>query len=276
MDYLEIKAPAKINVGLNIVSKRQDGFHNLETVFYPLYELSDTIFFQRSECFSFSSDDEELNNGNNLIIRAKDLLEEQTGRVFNVDIRLEKTIPTGAGLGGGSSDAATTLISLNEMFSLGFRTETLQKFALQLGSDVPFFIRSKPSFASGRGEVLEQIELKSDSYILVVNAGIHISTKEAYQNVIPAPAEFSLKLLDGLSLDDGQLLRRMVKNDFENYAFSIHPVLRDIKNQLYGLGAHFALMTGSGSSVFGIFSRQEDAEEARDSFPKEYFTCICS
>lgn len=276
MDYLEIKAPAKINIGLNVVSKRNDGFHNIESVFYPLEGLFDKLYFRKSEEFFFTSNDSDLNSRDNLIIKSKNLLENYTGRKFGVSIELEKYIPIGAGLGGGSSDAATTLISLNEMFELNLSTDVLQKLALSIGSDVPFFIMSKPAFAEGRGEMLMPIDISIRGHILIINAGIHISTKEAYQNITPKPAEFDLRKFGLINYNDNVHLKQLITNDFESYAFSTHPVLAQIKSSLYSHGARFALMTGSGSSIFGIFDEYSDALSARDSFPSDYFSYISS
>ena len=145
MKFIEIKAPAKINIGLNIISKRSDGYHNLETIFYPLYDLCDIIQIKKSNEFKFACDEKSLScDDSNLIVRTVELLEEHTKQKFDVDIYLQKNIPMGAGLGGGSSDAAATLISLNEMFSLGLDQQTMLDLALELGSDVPFFLKAKP------------------------------------------------------------------------------------------------------------------------------------
>lgn len=274
MDYLEIKAPAKINLGLNVVSKRQDGYHNIETIFYPLEGLYDKIFIKRADYFSFSSNDRSLDNEHNLIVKAKDLLEQVSGTKLNVSIELEKHIPIGAGLGGGSSDAATVLVSLNEMFSLSYNLTQLRGFGLAIGSDVPFFIKPKPSFASGRGEVFEPVGLELNASVLIVNPGIHISTKEAYQNISPKLPSFNLRNIDKLNFSDRDQLKCFITNDFEDFAFRTYPVLKDIKESLYGFGAKFSLMTGSGSTIFALFDSKEDARLALRHLPASYFTCI--
>ena len=186
MEYLEIKAPAKINLGLFILSKREDGFHNLSTLFYPVCDLFDKINFRKSHfpffaCTGINADNDE----DNLVVRARKLLEQHTGKSLNVEINLEKHIPVGGGLGGGSSDAATTLVSLNELFSLNISPTELCELALRLGSDVPFFLKAKPAIGSSRGEILEEIDLQIDDYIVIVNPRIHVSTKEAFTGIVP-------------------------------------------------------------------------------------------
>jgi 4-diphosphocytidyl-2-C-methyl-D-erythritol kinase len=273
MNYLEIKAPAKINFGLHVISKRDDGFHNIETIFYPLKDLYDVLTFTISDKFNFTCHNNDLENDQNLIIKAKELLEQVAKRKFNVKINLDKNIPIGAGLGGGSSDAAATLLSLNEMFNLKLETETLKIIALQLGSDVPFFISSKPSFAEGRGEIISLLDFEIKYTILIINPGIHISTKEVYDNITHGVSSFNLrKISETIFYDNGKL--KSVVNDFEKFVFNKYPQVKEIKDQLYKYRAKFALMTGSGSSVFGIFANTVDAEKAKESFPSNYFSFI--
>jgi 4-diphosphocytidyl-2-C-methyl-D-erythritol kinase len=273
MDYLEIKAPAKINFGLNVISKRDDGYHNIETIFYPLNDLYDVIKFSKSEKFVFSSNKKDLENNHNLIIKAKNILEKELQKKINVKIELIKKIPVGAGLGGGSSDASATLLSLNEMFGLKFEIETLKKFALQLGSDVPFFINPNPSFAEGRGENITLVDFEINLPILIVNPHIHISTKEAYQNITAKKQSFNLRNITKFDFSNIEELKQ-ITNDFEDYVFRTYPKVKQIKEQLYSSGAKFALMTGSGSTVFGIFENIETIKKAKKSFPSEYFTYI--
>ncbi|MCX6149054.1 MAG: 4-(cytidine 5'-diphospho)-2-C-methyl-D-erythritol kinase [Ignavibacteriales bacterium] len=274
MNYVEIKAPAKINFGLFVTSKRSDGFHNIETIFYPINDLYDELFFTKADRFEFISNDKELENKHNLIIKAKEILETEAKKIFNVKIELNKKIPIGAGLGGGSSDAAATLLSLNEMFKLNFELETLRKFALELGSDVPFFIKPKPSFAEGRGEKLSVIDFEISSAILLVNPGIHISTKEAYGNIHSKLAGFNLGKINKSQISDPGFLIKNVKNDFEDYVFNFYPEVENIKEILYQSRANFSIMTGSGSTVFGLFNNLQDAMLAKEKFPSHYFTFI--
>lgn len=274
MDYLEIKAPAKINIGLFVTGKRADGYHNIETVFYPIHDLYDELIFTRLGSFEFISDLKEIQNDSNLVVKAKNLLEEKSGKKINVRIELRKKIPMGAGMGGGSSDAAAALVSLNEMFSLNFNLETLRQFALSLGSDVPFFIKPRSAFAESRGEILTMLNLDIPSPILIVNPGIHISTKEAYQNIKIAPVPFDLRMIESICWSNIPDCIKYITNSFEEYAFNRHPEIEGIKDTMYRSGAKFSLMTGSGSTVFGIFPDIEAAEAARKAFPKDYFTFI--
>ncbi|MGE5351796.1 MAG: 4-(cytidine 5'-diphospho)-2-C-methyl-D-erythritol kinase [Acidobacteriota bacterium] len=274
MDYLEIKAPAKINLGLFVTEKRTDGFHNIETVFFPIYDLYDELIFSRCDTFQFHSDVKEIEDESNLIVKAKNLLEEHSGKKITVKIELKKTIPMGAGMGGGSSDAAAALVSLNEMFQLNFSMDRLREFALTLGSDVPFFIKPRSAFAQGRGEVLTMLNLDIPYPVLIVNPGIHISTKEAYQNVKVGPAPFDLRMIESICWNNIPDCIKYVTNSFEDYAFNKYPEIEGIKDLMYRKGAMFSLMTGSGSTVFGIFPTPEEAEAVQSSMPKGYFSFI--
>ncbi len=271
MEELKVKAPAKINFGLNIVRKRPDGFHDLETIFYPI-NLFDEITFKISDSLTFSSNNEELNSDkSNLILKAVEVLEKFSSKKLNVDIKLIKRIPIGGGLGGGSSDAAATLKAVNKLFELKLRPEQLNRVALELGSDVPFFIDPKPCLAESRGEILKPVNFKIRYPILIVNPEIHVSTKWAFGRLNPKTPEFSLKNIDSFEIKDLKSLNKYVTNDFENIVFEKYPEIKKIKNDLYKFGASFALMTGSGSTVFGIFENVEQAVEAKEKFSKNYF-----
>lgn len=274
MKRIEIKAPAKINIGLNIVSKRNDGYHNLETFFYPIHDLYDYITFEKSDAFSFYCSDPELNNEKNLIVKTVRLLEEIKKTRFNLTIECTKKIPSGAGLGGGSSDAAAALISLNELFRLDLKYEELITSALLIGSDVPFFLKSKPAFGSSRGEILIHKPVEIDKYILLVNPGIHVSTREAFASIIPAHANVDYnKLFDPEFFKTGTSLKE-IKNDFEKQVFEKHPEIKSIKDTINNGGAFFSLMSGTGSTVYGFFNTKEEAEKTAVLFPAGYFTFI--
>jgi len=275
MRSIKTNAPAKINIGLNILSKRDDGFHNLKTFFYPIYDLYDSITFEKSDQFSFSSTDPSIkSSSSNLIVKALTIVEQIINKKLDVKIILEKKIPIGGGLGGGSSDAASTLLSINSLFDLNLTHEQLFEIALELGSDVPFFLVNKPAIGTSRGEVLEFIDLKISLPILIVNPGIHLSTKEAFLNIIPQELESDcyLKLLSKQL--DFSTLRECFKNDFEQFVFAKHPEIGNIKENLYKSCAKYALMSGSGSTVFGIFDNLADAEMALKKINKNYFTFI--
>ncbi len=276
MKYMEIKAPAKINIGLNILAKRKDGFHDLSTLFYPIVDLFDVLTFELSDQFNFKCNVNTVPNDNsNLVVKAKNLLENVSGNKINVKINLEKNIPSQAGLGGGSSDAAATLISLNEMFQLGLDYKILNELALQLGSDVPFFIKSKPTFGSSRGELLEYIDLEIPEPILIVYPGINISTSEAFQNIVPNNSSIDFHSLIEDEKLNYDLVRSKVKNDFERFVFGKYPEIENIKLKLYQTGALFASLSGSGSSVYGIFPNIESAQSAKQFYHKNHF-CFLS
>jgi 4-diphosphocytidyl-2-C-methyl-D-erythritol kinase len=268
---LIINSLSKINFGLFITEKRNDGFHNIETIFYPL-RLSDEIIIRECDHLLIESNIAELNSNliNNLIYKAVKLLEQKTGNPLNCRISLTKNIPIGAGLGGGSSNAASVLLGLNDLFNLGYSKAELSEFGLQLGSDVPFFIHRWPSFATGRGEKLTEIDLKLEGVIVVVNPGIHVSTAVAYNNCIPSKPKFNLLELNGRIINDYNELRDVVVNTFEHTVFSVYPEISNLKRRMINSGASFALMSGSGSTVFGIFETEELAEAFTNSLPPEY------
>ena len=274
MNKLEIKAPAKINIGLKVTGKRSDGYHNIETVFYPV-SLFDVITITHSDKFSFRcAGNIELNNSENSAVKAVRLLEEKYGQKFNISVELEKNIPVGAGMGGGSSDGAAVLLALNEFFKLELSSSQLSELALLLGSDVPFFIHPFPSFAASRGENLTPIKLDIPFPILIVNPGIHISTKWAYENIeFNSKSSGFFQILDKENIDFNSL-KNIISNDFENVVFGKYEEIRGIKEELYECGASFSLMTGSGSTIFGIFKNMQDAVNASNKFPENYFTFI--
>jgi len=272
MENLTINTPAKINFGLNVISKRSDGFHNIETIFYPL-NICDTITFSESDKFVFETDNETLNSEkDNLIMKAKTELEDYSKKELNVKIHLSKKIPIGAGLGGGSSDAAAVLKALNKLFRLNIDSLKLNEMAAKIGSDVPFFLNPYPSFASSRGEMLEQIDFKIDYSIFLINPGIFVSTKWAYEKVMPAKPDLSL--LE--SYKRGRLklenFKEYIKNDFEKPVMEEFQAIRKLKDELYEMGADFALMSGSGSSLFAIFRNPVLAAEAKEFYENQYFT----
>ncbi len=246
---------AKINLGLNIVSKRADGYHNLETIFYPvnlcdaleIVPAQDTkgVFRQTGISIDGNADD-------NLVVKAYKLLSGQYP-VPEIDIHLLKKIPFGAGLGGGSSDAAYMLKLLNDFAGLSLPVEKLEELAAGIGADCPFFIQNKPIFAEGIGNIFEDISLSLAGYQLVlVKPDIHVSTKEAYAMVKPVQPEISLKEIVRQPVD---IWKTCMVNDFEYSVFNKYPEIGAIKNTLYKSGAIYASMSGSGSSVFGIFNK---------------------
>lgn len=255
---------AKINIGLNIVEKRPDNYHNIETVFYPI-GLSDVLSIEPSETcsdYSFSTSGISIdgNPDDNLIIKAYRLLQSEY-EIPPVDISLMKQIPFGAGLGGGSSDAAFMLQALNELFSLKISLKRLERFASELGADCPVFIRNKPVFATGIGDVFTPIKLSlKDYFLLLVKPDIHISTVEAYSLIIPEMPDHSLLELIQQPIEEW---KNTIKNDFEVSVFKHYPEVREIKETMYDLGAVYASMSGSGSSVYGLFETPLEEKEVK-------------
>lgn len=261
----------KINLGLNITAKRRDGYHNLETVFIPV-DLRDAIEIihagNTTESLQYSSSGIPIDGdlSNNICIKAYHLLKNEFQNLPPLKLHLHKCIPTGAGLGGGSADGAFTLKLLNTKFNLHLSTEQLIGYALQLGSDCPFFIYNKPCFATGRGEITEPVDINLSAYkFLIVNPGIRISTKEAFSQLTPAIPAVSIKEAIRQPIHNW---KDLVKNDFEPSVFNKFPEIKKIKDELYASGAVYASMSGSGSTVYGIFEKVKKIEPR---FPEQYF-----
>ncbi len=242
---------AKINIGLNVVSRRDDGYHDLETIFYPV-KLADALEFVEANETSLSISGIHIEGApeSNLVLKAYQLLKSD----FNLPplhFHLHKVIPFGAGLGGGSSDAAFTLKMLNDWFELGLSTEKLEAYASQIGADCPFFIQNKPTFATGIGNIFRSVDLDlSDYKIIILKPDLSVSTPEAYKNVIPRNPKFRLNEIVKTPVENW---KNLIVNDFETSLFPQYPQISKLKRLLYDLGANFASMSGSGSAVFGIF-----------------------
>ena len=242
----------KINLGLNITGKRTDGYHNLETVFYPIF-LKDILEAVQSESLSFQSSGLTIDGiaEDNLCIKAWHLLKSDFPDLPTVQIYLHKIIPMGAGLGGGSADGAFMLSLLNKKFNLLLTEEQLINYALQLGSDCPFFILNKPVFATGRGEIMTPVTLDLSGYkFLIVNPGIHISTKEAFSNLTPT---VQTKSVHEIIQQPVTSWKDELVNDFEKPLLKLYPEIEAVKYSMYNAGAIYSSMSGSGSTVFGLF-----------------------
>lgn len=260
-------ANAKINLGLLITEKRSDGYHNLETIFYPV-KLYDVLELHQAETFSFETVGLSIpNQGKNLCEKAYDLLKADF-ELQPLSIHLLKNIPIGAGLGGGSSDAAFVLKSINEQQKLGLTVGQLQSYAEKLGADCPFFIENRAIYASGIGTTFEHIDLDlSKCFIVIIKPDVHISTAEAYQNVSPQTPISDLKRAIQLPIQEWKY---HIINDFELGIFEMYPLIGELKNSLYEAGALYASMSGSGSSVFGIFEQSVELKHL-SSFGKIYY-----
>ena len=251
-----IRTPnCKINLGLYVTGKRPDGYHNLETIFLPI-PLCDELEMEQADRFSFLQEGIPLDSGteNNLCVKAYRMLQQDFPQIGELRIRLHKRIPFGAGLGGGSADAAEALILLNRLFRLGLSAAQLEAYAARLGSDCPFFIANRPSFATGRGELLESLPALdlSGCDLLLLKPDDAVSTAEAYRGITPTPAPVDLRQAVRQPVERW---KEIIYNQFEESVFPQHPAIRDCKERLYREGALYASMTGSGSCVYGLFPK---------------------
>jgi len=261
---------AKINLGLHILEKRQDGFHELETIFYPV-QIQDALEFNEAAETKITQHGLKLDNKaeDNIVLSAYKVL-KSAYKLPTLDIHLLKNIPFGAGLGGGSADAAFMLKALNEYYSLNISDERLKNYAAEIGSDCAFFIDNEAALAKGRGEILTPcaIELK-DYSIQIICPEIHVSTKEAYAGVVPQNERISLTQI---IKQDILSWKEVLINDFEQSVFNAFPKLAEIKEQLYAQGAIYASMSGSGSSVFGLFPKHTKANIRLDIGFREFIS----
>jgi 4-diphosphocytidyl-2-C-methyl-D-erythritol kinase len=262
---------AKINLGLNVVEKRPDGYHNLQTVFYPVPIMDALEIVPMSDGFPSDVDCDlkvtnitiEGDEQRNLVVRAYQLLKADFPDMPRVHAHLWKGIPTQAGMGGGSSDCGYMIRLLNETFELGLTSEQMQQYAARLGADCAFFIESRASYAEGIGELLQPIDLDlSGWHIGVVRPDIPVPTKEAFSRIHPHYPALNCR---EAVMQPVETWRDTLTNDFEESVFVLHPEIGDVKEQLYKMGATYAAMSGSGSALFGLFKDEPDA--LRQTFP---------
>ena len=256
----------KINIGLRVVRKREDGYHDLETIFYPVYGLHDELdvvpsldglsFIQEGLAVDCPAED-------NLILKCYHRMRANHPQITDVHIRFKKNIPFGAGLGGGSSDAAHMAIALNEIFSLGLTREQLAEEVRPLGADCPFFIYNSPCYAEGIGDKLTPIQLDlSGLRLVMIKPNCGVSTKEAYAGIIRHPeveGQIKTAFSEGWSFD---AMRPLLINDFEQTVFPLHPEIAEIKQRLLHAGAVYAAMSGSGSTVFALFNNDSESHSS--------------
>ena len=275
---------AKLNLGLNIVRKRPDGYHDLQTIFYPVGKFNGTPVNPEPFCdileiteaettdFIFTGRKVDCPLEKNLVYKAWRVFKDNYAELPDYSIHLKKHLPDGAGLGGGSADASAVLCLLNEMNGSPFTDAQLMEMALKLGADCPFFVYNSPCYAEGVGECLTPVALDlSGWWCLLVKPDLSISTKEAFAGVTPCLPQFSLR--DTIKLAPKEWQGRMV-NDFEGSLFPNHEVLSDIKERLLAKGAEYASMSGSGSTVCGLFKDKESAIESSADF-SEHYTALC-
>lgn len=250
--YIKLYPNAKINLGLEIIRKRPDCYHEIETLFYPI-PLIDELEIRKSDSFHIALEgiDYDGDPSENLVAKAYRLISSRKS-ISPVSVTLHKKIPVGAGLGGGSSDAAFMLRGLNDLFALNCSAEELAEYAAVLGSDCPFFIYNQPMFATGRGEVLEFSPVSlAGKWLVMVKPDIFVATSVAYAGVSPFVPDVNLRDLLNLPVENW---RGKIFNRFEPSVFAKFPEIEVIKEQMYSLGAVYASMSGSGSTVYGIFN----------------------
>ena len=257
---MEIKANCKINIGLDVLCRRADGYHDLSTVMVPVKGLYDVLTVEQAKESSLTIVGIEVDCGpeQNICMKALRLMQQRYS-IGEASITLDKRIPFGAGLGGGSADGTVVILALNEIFALSLEEATLISLAAELGSDTAFFVRNSPQLCEGRGEIMTPIELDLAGYWLVlIKPDANVSTREAYAGVVPAIPELSLteRLQKPIAEWQG-----CVKNDFEKSVFAAHPIIGEIKQELIDAGATYASMSGSGSTVFGLFASEEQAQK---------------
>lgn len=256
---MEIKANCKINIGLDVLRRRADGYHDLSTVMVPVKGLYDVLTVEQAEESSLSivGIEVDCDPEQNICMKALRLMQQRYG-IGEASITLDKRIPFGAGLGGGSADGTAVILALNDIFSLGLDEATLISLAAELGSDTAFFVRNTPQLCEGRGEIMTPIELDLAGYWLVlIKPDANVSTREAYAGVVPAIPE--LPLTERLQKPIAEW-QGCVKNDFEKSVFAAHPIIADFKQKMIDAGATYASMSGSGSTVFGLFADKKQAE----------------
>lgn len=264
----------KINIGLFVTSRREDGYHDLESLFYPL-RLCDALEMRQTEekkgSFTVSGlgvkEGFVSSNENNSVLKAYRLLKRDYDKVKQVNIHLNKAVPCFAGLGGGSSDATFALRLTDYMFDLHAEKDKLRRYSLMLGSDTAFFLENKPAFVYGRGDKMSPSNLSlKGRYIVLIKPKLNISTKEAYSNVNISKECFDLRKLDAGRIGEW---KNYLRNDFEPSLFKKYPVLAECKQKMYDMGAVYAQMSGSGATIFGIFDKEQDLKKIKTS--KETF-----
>jgi len=249
---------SKINIGLNIVEKRADGYHNLETIFYPI-DLSDSLQVERDDllsdiCFVSKGLEIDCEMEDNLIVRIYRQFQQQF-QIGGVRVLFEKKVPVGAGLGGGSADAAAMACALNQLFELRLTEDQLRLFVSPLGADCAFFISPSPQYATGIGNQLSPIQINlSDYYFVLIKPDVAVSTAQAYQGIVPT--RVSKPLCQVVERYPVRAWRQVVVNDFEDSVFRSFPEIAAIKQELYQCGALYASMTGSGAAVYGLFEQK--------------------
>lgn len=276
MKSIRVKAYAKINLALAVKFKRTDGFHELESIFQQV-EFADELTIRRAKGISFATNSDSIpSDDTNLCVLAGNKMVDRFN-LDGLDIYLEKRIPVGAGLGGGSSDAAAVMTGAMDLYGLKMEPGLLNETAEQLGSDVPFFLQGGTAYVTGRGERLQSISMTTDYHVLLVFPPLSISTVWAYKNLnLALTKNVHSSKFTGFKFQDLPVsgFRKEFYNDFETLVFSVHPELKQIKQMIYDTGADFSGLSGSGSTVFGIYSNRKKIDKALVEIAKQYDCCI--
>lgn len=277
MDSIELKANAKINLALAIKCKRDDGYHEIELIFQEI-DFCDRIILEKAHTSTFRTDSETLQQeSNNLCLTAAKYLQEEFD-IPGLNIFLEKKLPIGSGLGGGSSDAAAVLKGGIKLYGLNIPYQELHSIAERIGSDVPFFLNGGTAYGAGRGEILQTIQITTDYFVLLVLPEIKISTPWAYKNLnLTLTRKNDDYKFKGFTIQNLDLVdfRSEFRNDFENLVFKHHPELASLKSEMYELGADYASLSGSGSALYGLYKSKSTAENAGEKLKSKHSTYIC-
>ena len=266
---MRIKANCKINLGLDILRRREDGYHDLATVMFPVLGLYDIVEVERADTDSFRNIGftVDCDDKDNICLKALRLM-QQRYNIGHAAITLDKRVPFGAGLGGGSSDGTTVLIALNEIFGLKLPEQQLIDLASELGSDTAFFVRNTPQLCEGRGEIMTPVNIDlSGLWLVIIKPEVSVSTREAYAGVCPTIPAIPLQERLQAPISEWQ---NTIKNDFEKSIFAIHPQLAEIKSELLSAGALYAAMSGSGSAMFALFDTEASLKSLRTITPYIY------
>lgn len=265
---ITLHAHAKINLGLRIIGTLPDGYHAIHSLFLPIYDLFDTLTFENhaTDIIFISNDELNIPMEQNLIVKAAHLMRKHFGIQKGAIIHLDKVIPSGAGLGGGSSDAAATFRGLTKLWEITTDIPTLSELGLSLGSDIPFFFHDSPAIVEGKGEIITPISCDLYAWLLFIFPGLHINTGWAYSQIQEYSDYETIDLKSAIQNGSINLQSEELVNDFEKPIHAIHPILNDIKRQLISSGAIVSLMSGSGSTMYGIFSEESTAQSAKSAF----------
>lgn len=277
MEKIKIITHCKINLGLEVLYKRADGYHEINTIFKKV-EPHDVIEFSKSDDIKIiDKSSSGIEEKENIIYKTIEKIREHFDtKGQGIKVTMHKMIPVGAGLGGGSSNAAGTIMALNSIWDLNLSPDAYLYIAAELGSDVPFFLREGTAHARGRGEVLNYFDFNLPYWVLIVNPGIHISSKWAYQELkVQDSIKEPTKLINiwKKNINKPEKLEELINNDFEKIVFNEFPEIKSVKKEIQSSGSIFTMMSGSGSSVYGLFKSEKEAEKVRELFPN-YLTNI--